>query len=698
MRRTTVLAFVLVIVCCASLGPVVGAAETNTGEIANEESDQLVEQFEENRDVPDGFTVTFEHSLAIEPDRWTVDLDAESETGLEITQGPVTTTTAIGRGTTIHSASYWGDSDESETSISPENSSIEVGTFHYYRDDLTRAPHVAEDVEEGYVDLVLEDSSATVSWEGLDGDTWETVATNEVSESGEHTTDLSAYGDEYHEWRVEIDLERDSGADDWNAEILEDGVRFENDAPELSNASPDDEFLSEFAPTLEIDVDDEQFDTVQGDQVDVEFRDGDDELIHEETIIEADRVVAHPDSTLTGENEWYVAATDAYGGQTVSETFTFEAPDEIEIRDEQTQELIAGDDANVEVRFFVEEGGEISEDEVITRETGDGTVDMGNLPANQEFVVLASAEGYEDRRIIVENIYRQNAIYLLDEDADSVLNEFVLEDRTGDFDSSETRMYIERPLPAGDDEEYQIIAGDYFGAHGQFTAILERGERYRLTVENTDGDSRVLGSHTPETDDILPLEVGNVPLDVGEDDAWTIDAGIETIEGELGGDVIAVRFLDRGDSVDRLEYSIYERHNESNLLTETEVTDPTRHQQTYPLTDDEAELNWHLEYAVIEDDPTEPATGTIPIGGVGPLDWPIDGSWLAAFALFAIVGVATLFGGSMSRTGAVVTVVVAFGLTAFGAIDIPYSILVFAGMVALVFKFADAGSPQAYPP
>lgn len=357
-----------------------------------------------------------------------------------------------------------------------------------------------------------------------------------------------------------------------------------------------------------------------------------------------------------------------------------QAPEALTIRDETTGEIINDTEAEVEVRFFV--GGE---DQVITRSTTTGEIDLGGLPVTDEFIVDASAEGYEDRRIIIESVYEQSDIYLLDDEEDSVLITFDMDDRTEDFPSSDTKLYVEKPIGHGEESTYQVIAGDYFGAGGEYPVVLERGDRYRLTVENRDGQTRSLGAFVPETDDFITLEIGQITVSPGEDESWIIDA--RTIDDD-GEDAAEIRFRDEIGATDKLEYKIVDRHNDSNVLHgPVEHSGPlSDHQETIPIPEDD-DTNWVVEWEVERDGDTH--NGTIPIGGVSALDWPVSSTWLSAFGLFAIVGTASLFGGSMSRTGAVVTAVAAWGLVLLGVLTIPYVALILASMTALVFKWAE---------
>ncbi|KDE56680.1 hypothetical protein EL22_25255 [Halostagnicola sp. A56] len=359
------------------------------------------------------------------------------------------------------------------------------------------------------------------------------------------------------------------------------------------------------------------------------------------------------------------------------------APDELEIRDEQTEELIeSADGEEVEVRFFPEGDSE----QVETRTTTNGVVDFSGLPTDEEFVITVSTEGYETRSIYIDSILYQQTVYLLSTDADSSLITFSLNDRTDAFPDSDTRLVVQKPI-GEENTEYRNIAGEYFGADGEQSDTLENGERYRLSVENRDGQSRSLGAFTPVTDDIITLETGQVDIGPPGDSGYVFDA---STQGEDDAQEIQVSYRDEDDLTDRVDYRIVEQYNESNVLQDwVSEIDVNEFQDTIPLEGDDASTNWVIQYEINRDGET--ISDSIPVGGIGSFNWPLNPKWLQAFGLFAIVGTASLFGGAMSRTGGLVVSVLAFGLTAFGVLSIPYPMLMLAGVVAVLFKFAEQG-------
>jgi len=184
-----------------------------------------------------------------------------------------------------------------------------------------------------------------------------------------------------------------------------------------------------------------------------------------------------------------------------------ETPETLFIRNESNpSELVDGnatDPVEVEIRFFLADDTD-SPDQVVSRSTTDGTVNMTGLPKNESFVVVADAEGYESRRIFVRSLIQQETIYLLPTNQPSLTKQYQLTDFTGIYPQKDSVLQIQRALNGS----WETVQGDFFGASGEFEAILREGERHRLVILNTQtGESRVLGRVTPLNPGAQEIEI-----------------------------------------------------------------------------------------------------------------------------------------------------------------------------------------------
>jgi len=217
---------------------------------------------------------------------------------------------------------------------------------------------------------------------------------------------------------------------------------FKNDAPIVDNSSadpPDGGELNSDSTTYSINVSDPTFATTQGDEmnaslyIDGEYR-GSDTLLSNGTA-------ELSESGLTGgSHEYYWVVEDNYGETTESQTFNISVPSNIAIRTEsEPNDLISGQ-TNITVRFY-REGNET----VVERSTDDGTLSLEGLPSAEEYIVTAEHPDYYDRRVVLESLFEQQTIYLLNNTRATADVTFVLQDRTDTFPQSETRLFIEKP-------------------------------------------------------------------------------------------------------------------------------------------------------------------------------------------------------------------------------------------------------------
>lgn len=263
----------------------------------------------------------------------------------------------------------------------------------------------------------------------------------------------------------------------------------EHFAPTISNATPvDSAQLTARETTFSVTVSDDDVDYdgdtltatlfVDGGSVGSSSRSSNGTLEVSETI------------ATGGQHTFHWEVTDDYGYSVSTETRTVSIPSEIRIYNESAPtELVDG--ASVRIQMYVDESGS---PEVYVRNTSDGAVNMTGLPASKPFVAVADAEGYSTRRIFVPSLYNSQDLYLLPSNATKVDTIFAIADYTGEFPSEETVLLVQRSLNGS----YETVAGDYFGASGQFPTQLAYQERHRLVLMNVEtGQRRVLGTYTP---------------------------------------------------------------------------------------------------------------------------------------------------------------------------------------------------------
>ena len=355
-----------------------------------------------------------------------------------------------------------------------------------------------------------------------------------------------------------------------------------NGPPDVTNADPTGGQSVE-PSSVSADVSDPDF---PNDELNVKIRvDG---SVLTDTNITADQNVdaTLPASAKTGgQHDWSVVATDAYGQQTV-ENYSYSVPDTLTIRNETDHSQIINNVGEVEIRFF-------GENQVYTRSTSDGTVNMTGLPVGQNFIVTATppdSSNYTDRTVFITNIYQQQSIYLLDSQKYSTITgRFVLEDPTGQF-GADTVLYIEKPINVSGTVEYQTIHADEFGAEG-VTASLEEGQRYRLRIRSASGVTQIIGPYRGEVSETVTVRPGTPQIDIGNmSDGWGSNA-------ELENTTLTYRYSDPQGETDSLTVSIYRQGHPDQLLVPNQTFyDLGNVSQQVELNETEKKQTWVVRF------------------------------------------------------------------------------------------------------
>ena len=427
----------------------------------------------------------------------------------------------------------------------------------------------------------------------------------------------------------------------------------ESTAPTLSNPSPTGGETVQDGD-LAVNVSDPDFDD-SDDVVQLEwYVDG--SLDGTTSVSSSGRTTFASSASTGGNHSWYVVATDDSGRSDRSPSsgsHSFQLPDVFEIRNETApKELVRGSSIEVKVRFYQRESNN-----VFQRTTTDGTVSFQGLPIDEEFVVSVSADGFRDRRTYVESLTTQQEVYLLPDSVPSVFNRFVLEDLSGNYQSSRTRLEIKRALDTTEDPdtlEYQTVSGDYFGATNEHKAVLAQDRRYRLEISNRDGDRRIIGSYQAR-DEANPkvIKIDEVVVDPPQGRSFYGTA--YTTDPNKSDDTELVRFTyaDPSGETDELRYRI-ESENGSTVLVDTMVDD-VGEQYTFSEQIEKGE-NYRINWSAERNGETVGPKSYI-IGSKGQTPLPIDQIWLNRFVLVLLPVFAALASERIATYGAIGLVV-----------------------------------------
>lgn len=362
-------------------------------------------------------------------------------------------------------------------------------------------------------------------------------------------------------------------------------------------------------------------------------------------------------------------------------------PSELQVRNEaQPDQLISGN-VSLRARFF-------ANGTVVQRSVSNGTVSLAGLP-NDEPVIVTVKEANADytyRRILLKSIVETPEIYLLPTDVPSAEVVFELEDRTNRFDAESTRLFVQKPITRNGETKYRTISGDRFGSNGEFPTILIDSSRYRLVIENSQGERRVLGSYTVQGSDKTTLTIGEVKFTGEVDSGGALQASIRDAPAGVSHDhEIRLIYVDPTGETQSIEISIEDESGQQLRPTTTEKLDgTTRYVETYPITN--SNFNPENDTAFVEINADRGERGfdqqsldrTIGEAPESLTSAAIDSQVLELMGLVSILAVM----GLLVLINAPIAALVGSGwagmLTILGVVGIPFPAIILGGVVSIL--------------
>lgn len=359
-------------------------------------------------------------------------------------------------------------------------------------------------------------------------------------------------------------------------------------------------------------------------------------------------------------------------------------PSELQVRNEAKPDELIDENVELRARFF-------ADDTVVERNVTDGTVSLDGLPADQEIVVTVKEANanFTYRRILIENIVETSEIYLLPTTEPSAEIRFQLNDQTGRFDADSTKLFVEKPITRNGSTTYRTISGDRIGADGEFPTILIDAERYRIRVQNSAGEKRVLGAYTVQGAEVAPLTIGEVRFEADADSGPAMQASLrEAPDGATHNHEARIVYVDPEGETDSIEVSI---SNETGApirptTTETLGGSTDAYVETYPLNatfDPEEDTATVTVTATrgVETETFERVIGDVPDVFPGA---PIDQRVLELMGFVSILGLVGLLVIVNPPLAAIVGAGYAGLLSLVGVVPIPMPFVVVAGLVGIL--------------
>jgi len=365
------------------------------------------------------------------------------------------------------------------------------------------------------------------------------------------------------------------------------------ETPVVTNPEPSGD-LSPPPNQLALDINDSDF---AADTVEIEFS-YEGSLVGTQTTSTNGTItqsIANPDG---GAYNWSVDISDEYGN-TVNDSYSFRVPTNITFRTELPPHSVI-DNETVRATCYEDQG---TNPVIINRTTSDGRINLSGFPTGSEFSCQIAASGYHNRTVLLDSLYEQENIFLINKsEAETVENRFIVNDRTGQFPPEDTEIVIQvavnQSLYSTGGYEWVAASGDDLGADQAFVDDLEEEKRYRIIVENEEGDQRNLGSYVPQVSGTIELNIGSITGDTIEPEGVAFNT---SYVNESSGRTIRVEYNDTAEQTETLYLNIYERGNQSNILVDNESFDGPfgTFAHTEPVPASQNDTTWVIEVTAV---------------------------------------------------------------------------------------------------
>lgn len=374
-----------------------------------------------------------------------------------------------------------------------------------------------------------------------------------------------------------------------------------------------------------------------------------------------------------------------------------EGPNTLTIRSTDDPQGKVTTPSTVNVTFF-----ERSSDRVFTRQASNAEVSFEGLPKTSSFVARTEADGFVDRRVLIDSIFEQESVFLLNESRDTVNTSFSVTDNTGRFGEDST-IQIQRALNTTDSPDgelrYVNVAGATLGETREFETELERGVRYRIVVSNRDGQQRQLGSVVPSRDRVFNLEITTLNFNFDKSGSTATVQTNQTVSGEGANKTKTLEFTfnDSANETTALSGTIHERGNASNVLTtfSPQAGDFPLGQFRFSTTASGAAanstyvVNYSYERLGQQQQAVEPF-----VGQQFDVDFPLESGWQSIFGVGLLIVLAGVFSLGNARIGALIIPGVALLLFQIGFLSGTVSLLGIgmAFSVAVAYNLAQTSN------
>lgn len=345
-------------------------------------------------------------------------------------------------------------------------------------------------------------------------------------------------------------------------------------------------------------------------------------------------------TVVGGANNYTVVMSDVDSADTARLETTVRSPSTLTIRNETNpDDVLDSGNITINLRWFGDEA-------IYTNSTTSGTIDMTGLPVTDFITEVSANESYYDRTVYINSIFEQRDVYLLNTSVDEVEARFSIEDYTGNF-PQRTVIKIDKPINQSSQTSWKNIYGDREGVEG-VTAILEKGERYRIRLRSPSNHVQDMGPYRADVSEEITIQPGSAAVEIGEYvDGYAYGANIEDRTLHLS-------YHDPENKTDSLKIWAHEKNNVSNQLHLGQLgnltfSDLGQVDTTWALTTNESRKTWVVHWE-IDREGQDTFNQTLEVEKNPSLAFDMDAEWKQ----IAGIGALFLFGGMFSvlNTGA----------------------------------------------
>ena len=450
--------------------------------------------------------------------------------------------------------------------------------------------------------------------------------------------------------------------------------------PTITNPQPEDgEKFTTRTVVFNATVDDSDFSS--GETVDVFFY-IDNNLEYQETISSKTNVSYTHTFSSGGDHGYYILAEDTNGRVAGTSTRTISIPGTLRIENATNPNTLITN--TTEVEFY-------GENEVYTKNTSDGTLNLTGLP-EQDYVLESDVDGtkYYDGTQYILNPFDNATVYHLNTNTSTVQSRFTIRDQTGVFKSG-TVVQVQRYIETSGRLLYTTVTADRVGNEG-FTTRLEAGQRYRIRIIDEERENfQVVGPYRADVSETVTLEPGDPSVNVGNfSDGW--QASVEQIDVTSSGTKYEITYVDSETATDSLEYYL-----QVNYYDGSSTRTPSRFAvnlgsltNTITLSNDTQKANVILKLKITRYSETFDATRQVARQRTNAVPVNLNDGLLQILSGLLLLLTAGLFSQDNHRTGAVVIVALAGVLWVLSLLGgmVTGSVLITAALIAILYKLA----------